>query len=169
MEWIDRRLAERRHAIERLRIIGDGVDHLWSNLCAALRDSINSYNERVKRDVFEYSPPLLDISAEFEYSTFEGESVWIQTKPVHPRSTEPAKKRKVTISRGAAKAAIRAIYEIRDESIDSAPIELELGVNETRQACLMLDRREISATTGAELILDRILFPDLPRRNPLLP
>ena len=70
---------------------------------------------------------------------------------------------------GAAKVAIRAVYEIQDQSIDSAPIELRLGVNEGKQACLMFDGREISTAIGAELILDRILFPDLPRSNPLIP
>jgi hypothetical protein len=169
MDWIDRRLAERRLAGERLRIVGDGADHLWSNLCGALRQSVITYNERVKREVFESSPISVDVSAEFECSTAEGESMWVQVKPGHPRTTETVKKRKVTIGRDKRKQTISAAYETQENSIDSTPIELSVGVNEAQQACLMHDRHEISAVTGAELILDRILFPDLPRPVTPLP
>ncbi len=147
MDWVERWAAEERDRQAAETRIKEGVDHLWKNLCYALRASVEASNAN-----------LSDRSLEYSGDGLESVSVKRVNSAVTPALREVSR---VEIGLDREKRTIRIAYRGKDQPLHGAPSNLELRLNDRREPAIFLDGREISAEKAAEELLSPLIFPKL--------
>jgi len=142
-EWLKRRLQERYTAEERRRIIDEGMDVLWQNLCAAIGRNLKAYQAATPGEIVEWSGP-------------QPERIWAKVGS-RDRSanvmTTLLRKLEVTFDRE------KTVVKFSRSDGGGVVGTIGIGVNDQNQPSFLDEKGEPIATEqAAETILDAFLF-----------
>lgn len=141
-EWLKQRIAERKAAERRERIIEDGMDSLWQNLCAALGRNLKEYEKLTSNEIIEWSGP----QPAFIWAKVGGADAGATRAMISERNSL-----EVILNRDRA--------EVTFKCAESGGT-IRIGLNEQEQACFLdAEGNPITVEQAAETILDPFLFP----------
>jgi hypothetical protein len=143
-EWLKRRMIARDVAERRRRLIAEGMDTLWPNLCTTIGLNLTAYEKGTPGEIIEWTGPL-------------PAAIWAKVgrrDPARNLMTSERNRLDVTPDHDRAEVAFTCTHLAKHGAI-------WIGLNEKDQPCFLdAEGKPITTELAAETILDWFLFPD---------
>jgi hypothetical protein len=151
MGWIDSGLTERAKLEEERTRIEKAFDGVWDGLWREITKHIEAYREKGGSESVATG------------GGYEDREVSVPNPGLVVSGIAHGTKRRVTLRQGKDKTSISAEFEVDQKPVKADSLRLDIKVCRFGVVCLMQGDKELTLEQAAILVLDPILFPDLPR------